>query len=226
MLPWTDRCHREPGAGLSALRCGPSAMPGRMESCAFVSRLFGRGRSGRHRWAPCVSSDVVLCRLEQQDACLRDRDAQARRLARASGQDGLHLECRRNCCDEDGSRVQSLIARRPSGGRSSSETRQLQTNNTVPARPTLVAQLTRRSMSNRRFLTTFTTVAIAVGSLALTTGGAFAAAPPPPHYKPLICAFLPFLCSAPIAKPKPVHHHKQHTMMKTTKPKAATKPKY
>lgn len=81
-------------------------------------------------------------------------------------------------------------------------------------------------MSNRRFLTTFTAVAIAVGSLALTTGGAFAAAPPPPHYKPLICAFLPFLCSAPMAKPKPVHHHKQHTVMKTTKPKAATKPKY
>ena len=80
-------------------------------------------------------------------------------------------------------------------------------------------------MSNRRLLTTFTAAAIALGSLAVTADGAFAAAPPPPHYKPLICAFLPFLCPAPMAKPKPVHHHKSH-MMKTSKPKAPAKPKY
>ena len=81
-------------------------------------------------------------------------------------------------------------------------------------------------MSNRRFLTTLAAAAIAAGSLAVTTGGAFAAAPPPPHYKPLICAFLPFLCPTP--KAKPVHHHKQrhHTVMRTAKPKMAPKPKY
>jgi len=81
-------------------------------------------------------------------------------------------------------------------------------------------------MPNRRFPTAIIAAIIAAGSLAATTGGAFAAAPGPAHYKPLICAFLPFLCPAPMAKPKPIHHHKHHAAMKTAKPKMATKPKY
>src|SRR5260221_14581805 len=57
-------------AGLLPLRCATNRDVGRMESCAFVTRLFSRGRSSRHRRTPRASSDVVLRRLEQQDARL------------------------------------------------------------------------------------------------------------------------------------------------------------
>ena len=74
-------------------------------------------------------------------------------------------------------------------------------------------------MSNRTIASVAAAAVIAATSLAATTGGAFAAKPAPaPHYKPLICAFLPFLDVC--ATPKVVHHKHHKAMMKTApKPK-------
>ena len=75
-------------------------------------------------------------------------------------------------------------------------------------------------MSLRKVLAALTTAAIAAGSIAATTGDAFAAAPATPHYKPLICIFLPLDICAP-AKPAP---HKWHKMMEKNE-KMESKPK-
>ena len=75
-------------------------------------------------------------------------------------------------------------------------------------------------MSLRNVLAVLTAAAIAAGSIAATTGDAFAAAPATPHYKPLICIFLPLDICAPA--PKKVDHHKKvvhHKMMMKTAPK-------
>ena len=72
-------------------------------------------------------------------------------------------------------------------------------------------------MSLRKVLAALMAAAIAAGSIAATTGDAFAAAAATPHYKPLICIFLPFDFCAP-AKPAP---HKAHNeKMEKKEPKS------
>jgi hypothetical protein len=73
-------------------------------------------------------------------------------------------------------------------------------------------------MSLRKVLAVLTAAAIAAGSVAATTGDAFAAAPATPHYKPLICIFIPLDICAP-AKPKPHKVHNEKMEKKEPKPK-------
>ena len=73
-------------------------------------------------------------------------------------------------------------------------------------------------MSLRKVLVGLAAAAIAAGSVAATTGDAFAAAPATPHYKPFICIFLPLDICAP-AKPKPHKAHNEKMEKMESKPK-------